>query len=96
MTTIRMDNEPQIDSVFAVTPTEAIHIDPCHNTKTAVKKIKGQGARIWINVLGDTHRALAEADDHMLTDLLRTGANIIQADPPQLLLEYLQERGLHP
>lgn len=96
MTMIRTDNEPQIDSVFAITPTEAIHIDPSHNTESAVRKIRKQGARVWINALGDTDRTLAEGNEQMLTDLLSTGVNIIQTDQPQLLLNYLRERGLHP
>jgi glycerophosphoryl diester phosphodiesterase len=95
MTMIRTDNERQIDSVFMVSKTEAIHIDPSHNTPTAVQKIKGNGARIWINALGITDNLLAKGNVAELEKLLSSGANMIQTDQPELLLKYLREHNLH-
>lgn len=96
MAMVRTENEAQIDSVFMVTKAQAIHIDPSHNTATAVQKIKAKGARVWINALGTTDKKIANGDYSELETLLAHGANMIQTDQPELLLEYLQRKKLHP
>jgi len=64
-------------------------------------KIKQHGARVWINTLWDS-LAGGHTDAKSLTDpsvgwgwAIGRGANIIQTDESQRLLEYLQSRKLH-
>ncbi len=64
-------------------------------------ELRNQGSRVWINSLWPFFNA-GHDDDLAVHDkegsygwLVRNGANIIQTDRPQLLLEYLQSKGLH-
>lgn len=95
LTLVRTHSVGEVDSVFMITKTEAVHIDPSHNTAEAGKKIKSNGARIWINALGDVDKRVAANDFSAFDNLKSNGANIIQTDYPQLLLEYLRKKKLH-
>ena len=66
-----------------------------------IARIKQAGARVWINTLWDS-LAAGHTDAKSLTDpeagwgwVVARGANIIQSDEAQRLLEYLRARRLH-
>jgi glycerophosphoryl diester phosphodiesterase len=74
--------------------------DPIVSPETAAK-VKQSGARVWINTLWDS-LAAGHTDAKSLTDpavgwgwAIDRGANIIQTDESQRLLEYLRAHKLH-
>ncbi len=91
-TLVRTHGETDIDSVFAVTNTEAVHIDPSHYSIAVTSKIKNGGARIWINALGDVDKKATAGNLEAYGDLLKNGANMIQTDNPALLMKYLKTK----
>lgn len=95
ITLVRTRRESQIDSVYSVVKTEAVHIDPSHNTLTAVNKIKDNGGRVWINALGNVDRKAAAGNLAAFDEVLNNGANIIQTDQPALLMKYLKSKNLY-
>ena len=66
-----------------------------------IKTIKESGSRVWVNTLGAS--VCGGHDDNLAVDypdeawgwVIEHGANIIQTDRPELLIEYLREKGLH-
>ena len=64
------------------------------------KKIRNKGASIWVNSLWPQHNA-GHDDESAVNDIaiydwfIANNIDIIQTDRPQLLLNYLRERGLH-
>ncbi|TLX75965.1 glycerophosphodiester phosphodiesterase family protein [Labilibacter sediminis] len=66
-----------------------------------IQNIKNKGSRIWVNTLWES--LCGEHTDDLAIDdpdgswgwVIDKGANIIQTDRPELLLEYLREKGLH-
>jgi glycerophosphoryl diester phosphodiesterase len=83
------------DSAITVFSPEVIHIDPSFYTKEVTELISNSGARIWINALGDTDRlVVAGKIDEAMNSLLKNGANIIQTDQPEKLIQYLESKGL--
>lgn len=94
-TLVRTHQASDVDSVFAVTKTEAMHIDPSHYTTDVTSKIKSNGARIWINALGDVDKKVAAGDLEAYGELLKNGANVIQTDYPALLIKYLKSKHLY-
>lgn len=63
-------------------------------------KVRQQGARLWFNALWPEHNG-GHDDELAVRDpeaaygwLVRTGANIIQTDRPELLLRYLRDHGM--
>ena len=64
------------------------------------KKIRNKGASIWVNSLWGHHNANHD-DESAVNDIaiydwfIANNIDIIQTDRPQLLLNYLRERGLH-
>jgi glycerophosphoryl diester phosphodiesterase len=66
-------------------------------------KIKNneRGSRIWVNTLWETLNAGYEDDmaiknpDSIYGWHIKKGANMLQTDRPQLLLQYLRSKGLH-
>ncbi|WP_299524797.1 glycerophosphodiester phosphodiesterase family protein [Winogradskyella sp.] len=59
------------------------------------------GTRVWVNALWPEHNA-GHHDDRALKEpdsaygwLISKGVNMIQTDRPQLLLQYLRDKGLH-
>lgn len=91
-TLVRTHSEAEVDHLFFVTKSEAVHIDDDHYTTAVVTKIKNNGGRVWINALDDTDKAAAGGNTAAYGDLLKKGANIIQTDYPALLQEYLKTR----
>jgi glycerophosphoryl diester phosphodiesterase len=74
-----------------------VHIDETFNTKEVSSLIKSRNARAWINALGQTDREIAAGNGlNAIQLLLAGGANIVQTDEPQRLLELLYELGKRP
>jgi glycerophosphoryl diester phosphodiesterase len=94
-TLVRTHSEAQVDSVFAVTKTEAVHIDEKHNTVAVTTRIKNNGGRVWINALGPIDKRAAAGDLEAFGELMKNGANMIQTDYPALLMKYLKSKDLY-
>jgi glycerophosphoryl diester phosphodiesterase len=94
-TLVRGHREADVDSIFAVTKTEAVHIAPSFYTVAVTSKIKANGGRIWINALGDVDKKAAAGDVEAYGELLKNGANMIQTDYPALLMKYLKSKHLY-
>ncbi len=74
---------------------KAMHIDPGFYTVEVVDYIKAHLGRLWINALGDTDSAYKNGYRTSLDALLAGGANVIQTDIPELMLDYLRQHDLH-
>ena len=66
-----------------------------------VEAVKQQNARLWVNTMGPKYAA-GLSDKEALNDpdgnwgrLVALGADMIQTDQPERLVEYLQANGLH-
>lgn len=85
------------DSAIVRFKPEVIHIDFKFYTSEVVQLIKSNNARVWINSLGLPDMAIGtNNEDSAIDKLLNHGANIIQTDQPELLLNALKKRNLHP
>jgi len=74
---------------------EVVHIDPSFYSASTCRMIDSQGARIWINALGDADSMLRKGKTRkIIRRLTRYGANVIQTDEPSRLIIALQQRGL--
>ncbi|WP_339705007.1 glycerophosphodiester phosphodiesterase family protein [uncultured Kriegella sp.] len=84
------------DSAVVKFAPPVVHIDSKFNTKAVGDLLKKNNARIWINTLGekDAHIRYGSGEK-MLEELIKYGANIIQTDEPEMLLELLRHKGLH-
>jgi glycerophosphoryl diester phosphodiesterase len=83
------------DSALRVFAPEVVHIDESFYTPELTKLIKQKDARIWINALDGADRQIRMGNGPVAIDsLLRFGANIIQTDEPEKLIEILKEKGL--
>lgn len=83
------------DSALRVFAPEVLHIDESFYTPEVTKLIKQKDARIWINALDGADRQIKMGNGPVAIDnLLRFGANIIQTDEPEKLIEILKEKGL--
>lgn len=91
----RTHAEKEVDAVLAVTKPAIVHIDESHNTLSVTTKIRNNGARIWINALGEVDKKAAAGDGEGYGELIKSGANIIQTDYPALLMQYLKRRNLY-
>lgn len=91
-TLVRTHKPADIDSLFALTKTEAVHIDPSHNTVEVTSKIRKNGGRVWINALGPIDKRAAAGDLEAYGELLMNGANMVQTDYPALLMKYLKSK----
>lgn len=84
------------DSALVKFKPSVIHIDPKFYTDEVVNLIKVNNARIWINSLGEADcRLRAGGREDIMNKLLDKGANIIQTDEPEIILQYLKNKGLH-
>ena len=84
------------DSAIVRFKPEVIHIDFKFYEPEVVKLIKANDARVWINALGLPDMAFGtKNEDKAMDKLLLHGANIIQTDQPELLLNALRKRNLH-
>ncbi len=87
----------QADSAIGLFDPPVVHIDFSFYNPECVQSIQSSYARIWINALGDSDKDIKSGKEkRALKKLLQHGANVIQTDEPQLLLQALRERGLHP
>lgn len=93
-TLIRAYDEASMDTLFTVTPTEAVHIDNHFNTASVVNKIRSHGARVFINALDDADKLADTHPDAFDVDVA-SGANIVQTNYPVLLMQYLKKKGLY-
>ena len=83
------------DSALRIFAPEVLHIDESFYTPEVTKLIKQKDARIWINALDGADRQIKMGNGPVAIDnLLRFGANIIQTDEPEKLIEILNEKGL--
>lgn len=68
--------------------------------KEVFKKIQKSGARIWVNTMwnslcGMNDDMALEDPDAVYGKFLKEGATIFQTDRPELMVDYLREKGLH-
>lgn len=86
-----------VDSAIVTFSPEIIHIDFSFYDPKTVRLIKKHNARTWINALGGIDRAIGTPNEQAALDSIpRYGANVIQTDKPQQLINLLRKRGLHP
>ncbi len=93
----RAHSVAQVDSAIALFDPPILHIDFSFYSPECVSAIRASSARVWINALGAPDDDLRRGKEkRALKKLLQHGANIIQTDEPQLLLQALRDEGLHP
>ena len=86
-----------VDSAITAFHPEIIHIDFSFYDQNTTRLIKENKARTWINALGGIDRAIGTSKEQAALDsILRYGANVIQTDKPEELINLLRMRGLHP
>ena len=92
----RAYNLKMTDSALVRFKPHVIHIDPKFYTVEVVDLIKRNGARVWINSLGESDcRLRGGSREEIMKRLIDKGANIIQTDEPEIILEYLRSNNLH-
>ena len=73
-----------------------VHISPSFYTKELTKMLRENNARVWINSLGMNDARIRYGDrENVLENLIESGANVIQTDEPEILLQLLRSKGLH-
>lgn len=83
------------DSALNLFSPKVVHIDPSFYTLKLTSVIASREARIWINALGEPDAMIRMGEiDKAMNKLLLYNANIIQTDEPELLIEYLDSKGL--
>ena len=84
------------DSAIVRYAPAIVHIDPDFYTEEVTKLLKENNARVWINSLGeaDAHIRYGNGEE-VLKTLIGKGANVIQTDEPEMLLQLLRMKGLH-
>ena len=84
------------DSAITLYNPPIVHIDPSFYTDEVTKLIRNNNARIWINSLGEADATMRYGKMKKVMDkLIVYGANVIQTNEPEMLLEYLRAIGLH-
>ncbi|MDN3596953.1 glycerophosphodiester phosphodiesterase family protein [Zunongwangia endophytica] len=84
------------DSAITRFKPAVIHIDDKFYTSKVVELIKNNNAKIWINTLGKFDSEIREGEiENVMKKILKNGANIIQTDEPEKLLEFLKSKNLH-
>jgi len=84
------------DSALKVFNPVVVHIDPKFYTEKVTTLIRENGARIWINSLGEADGMMRYGGmEEVFGKLTIFGANIIQTNEPAMLLEYVRAIGLH-
>ena len=99
------DAAQQIDIYKAIKPVaiECIFDKVTPEVSVLLQKIKTNGSKVWINSLWpslngghDDDRAVEENQpDETWGWIVSQGATLIQTDRPQLLLQYLKQKGIH-
>lgn len=84
------------DSAITRYSPPVVHIDPGFYDSELTAMLRKHKARVWINTLGDADSLLTtDKKERVMGDMLEHGANIIQTDQPEILLQYLKSKGLH-
>ena len=84
------------DSAIVKYNPPVVHIDPDFYTKDLTQMLRKNNSRVWINTLGEADCYIRRGEgDKVLEKLLPNGANIIQTDEPEMLLQLLRYKGLH-
>lgn len=84
-----------VDSALTRFAPPVVHIDHKFYSQEVVDIIKKNRARIWINSLGDLDKDIASGNGQKaLEQAIEFGANIIQTDEPEKVLQLLKENGL--
>ncbi len=92
----RAYSQHMADSALVRFSPPVVHIDPSFYTKELTAMLKKNNARIWINTLGEADGRIRYGQgERTLAELLKYGANMIQTDEPEMLLQLLRHKGLH-
>jgi glycerophosphoryl diester phosphodiesterase len=84
------------DSALKLFNPPVVHIDPSFYDEKVCTLIRDHNARIWINSLGEADARMRYGDMKRTFDkLTKYGANVIQTNEPEMLLEYLRAIGKH-
>ena len=83
------------DSALTQFSPPVVHIDPSFEGMEVSNLLKKGNARIWINTLGDIDAEIRKGGGvDLVVKLIENGANIIQTDEPERLLQILRDKGL--
>jgi len=92
----RAYSQTMADSALNRFKPEVIHIDSEFYTPEVTSLIRSKGARVWINALGEPDEEIRKGNARQaLTTLIKQGANIIQTDEPEKVIQALRELGMH-
>ena len=84
------------DSAVVRYAPPVVHIDPKFYTEELTEMLRKNNARVWINALGESDAYIRYGKgEEVLETLLENGANMIQTDEPEMLLQLLRYKGLH-
>lgn len=84
------------DSAITKYSPPTVHIDPGFYTDSLTAMLRKNKARVWINTLGEVDCNIRYGNGvKVIDELLKNGANMIQTDEPELLLQLLSHKGLH-
>lgn len=84
------------DSAITRFSPPVVHIDPKFYTEELTDMLKKNHARVWINTLGDVDGNIRYGNgEKVLEEILKYGANIIQTDEPEMLLQLLRSKRMH-
>ena len=92
----RAYNYAMADSAIHLFQPQVVHIDSKFYTPEVTKLIKDSDSRIWINALGagDTEIRKGKIQE-VIQELTKYGANILQTDEPEKLLNALKATDKH-
>jgi glycerophosphoryl diester phosphodiesterase len=83
------------DSALNRFSPKVVHINDKINTPEVTGLIRSKNARIWINALGESDEHLRKGrSEKAIHHLLKNGANILQTDEPELMIQALESKGL--
>ncbi len=92
----RTYNFHMADSAIVKFKPHIIHIDPKFYTEELTEMIRNNNARVLINALGEADCYIRNGHgEEVLEKLTGKGANVIQTNEPEMLLELLRAKGLH-
>ncbi|MCK5814975.1 MAG: glycerophosphodiester phosphodiesterase family protein [Flavobacteriaceae bacterium] len=84
------------DSAIVRYSPAIVHIGPDFYTEELTKMLRQNNVRVWINSLGRNDALIRYGDgEKALEILIGKGANVIQTDEPDMLLQLLRYKGLH-
>ena len=84
------------DSAITKFSPPVVHIDPAFYTDSLTAMLRKKNSRVWINTLGEIDCNIRAGNgEKVLEELLKYGANMVQTDEPEMLLQLLRQKGLH-